>query len=449
MEDLTETEKIGRSLRKINERKIMENDKSLALAAKNEVAIASASAMAVAEIRSSMQLAKMYPRDDNHARVKILDTCRRPGFAPHVCYGKPIGGKVIKGISIRGAEVAANYWCNIKSMSGIVYDDENKRIINVVSMDLETNTSYSSQVVVDKIIERKYLKKGQIKIYERKNSKDEMVYGVTPTGDEFEVKVAAHVSKQIRNNILRIIPEDIKEEMVIVANETMKDKAAEDPQGEIKKIVDAFASLRIMPKDLRSYLGHDVGKCSPTQVAELRVMYKSIKDGEGVWSDYLPQQQQETSKETDQTKTDRVKAEMAEKIKAEKNDSAPTTETKEEVVECGICDIHGDFEGSLNCPECLAEMEKDMKGTEPDPEPTTPEEEKKKRTRRTKIEMKVDRIIHSMVGLTEEAKREIEQGTEIHNNLLSSIDKKNSLLALEMDVLEKVESSIIGYWESN
>lgn len=299
----------------------MESNNELALATKNEVAIASASAMAIAEIRTAMQLAKMYPRDNNQARINILDTCRRPGFAPHLCYGKPIGGRIIPGISIRGAEVAANYWGNIKSMSGIVYDDEKKRIVNIVSMDLQTNTSYSSQVVVDKIIERKYLKKGQIKLYERENSEGKTVYGVTPTTDEFEVKVAAQISKQIRNNILRLIPEDIKEEMVIAANKTMADKAAEDPFGEVKKIVDCFATLRVMPIDLHAFLGHDVGKCSPAQVAELRVMYKSIKDGEAVWSDYLPEVPLAPEKQdNNQTPLERAKDDLTQKVNNHKQE---------------------------------------------------------------------------------------------------------------------------------
>lgn len=309
----------------------MENDKQLALATKNETAIAAATATAIAEIRSCLQLAKMYPRDANESRVKILDTCKRPGFAPHVQYNKPIGNNLIKGISIRGAEVAANNWGNIKSMSGIIFDDAEKRIISVVSMDLETNTSYSSQVIVERVVERNFIKKGQVKLYERTNTKGKPVYGIVPTEDEFQVKVAAQISKQIRNNILRLIPEDIKEEMISTARTTMANLAAKDPQGEIKKIVDAFSTLRVMPNDLKEYLGHDVGKCSPAQIAELRVMYKTIDDGEATWLDYLPVAIDDEGDGTTTEQSSRAKKLKADLAGEEKQPEPPEEGTQEEI----------------------------------------------------------------------------------------------------------------------
>ena len=271
----------------------MNNNKELALATQNELAVASAVAAVTAEIKSCLQLAQMFKRDVDDSRIAILNTCKRPGFAPHVCYVKPIGKTRISGISIRGAEVAANYWKNIKTMVGVIYDDENKRIMNVCGMDLETNTSYSEQFTVEKIIERKFLKQGQEMAYDRLNSYGDKVYGIRPTTDEFDVKVAAQISKKLRNIILRLIPEDIKEEMIEVSNKAMTDQAAKDPKGESKKIADAFSQFNINPSDLKSYLGHDLSKCSPGELAELRTIHKTIKDGQAKWTDYLPVEQPE------------------------------------------------------------------------------------------------------------------------------------------------------------
>lgn len=436
----------------------MNNNKELAAATKNETAVASASAMAIAEIRSCLQLAKMYPRDIDDARINILNTCKRPGFAPHVCYSKPIGKKKIKGISIRGAEVAANNWSNIKSMSGIVYDDDEKRIINVVSMDLQTNTSYSSQVIVDKIVERKSPKQGQIIVYERLNSYGEKVYGVEPTKDEFEVKVAAQVSKQIRNNILRLIPEDIKEEMINTANKTMQNQAAEDPKGEAKKIADAFAELSVTPSDLKNYLGHPLSKASPAQIVELRVIFKTIKDGQSTWNDYLSTEESEDKEpefkpeswENDETPEPEEKkkdtaAPPKEKVKEEtKTTSEPDQkedekEKKQEPKkQANKCDEHGSYVED-ECPDCNAADPGKPETPEENEEKTEPE--KPKRPRKEKlivaIEEQLDEIPPGLI------RREIERHCNIQEKSLDNPKLWTSFkVAILEDITEELEKRI-------
>lgn len=370
----------------------MENDKSLALATQNELAVSTAVAAVTAEIKSCLQIAKMYPRNLMASRIKILETCKRPGFAPSVCYNKPIGGSEKSGISIRGAEVAANNWGNIKTMVSVVYDDDKKRILNIMSMDLETNTSYSKQITVEKIIERNFKKKGQIVVYERENTYGKKVYGIIPTSDEFDVKVAAQTSKQIRNNILRLIPEDIKDEMVKTAKKVMENVAAEDPQGEIKKIVDSFVGLKVMPGDLEEYIGHDVGKCSPNQIAELRVIYKTIKDGEAAWVDYLPiiDIENETDEKTEkQSRIERVKEDLLKKLKG---DTPPEPPKETPNLDKVINGEEYDHKYYSNCPK-HGPYPKDLKECQTcedinsfvDPEkPDLPPEPKNRKTRSDK-----------------------------------------------------------------
>ena len=450
-----------------------EDNKEMALATKNEMAVASASAMAIAEIRSCLQLAKMYPRDIDTARMEILNTCKRPGFAPHVCYLKPVGGKKIKGISIRGAEVAANSWGNIKSMSGIVYDDEHKRIINVVSMDLQTNASYSSQVAIDKIIERKFVKKGQLIIYERLNSKDETVYGIEPTKDEFEIKVAAQVSKQIRNNILRLIPEDIKEEMIAAADETMRNKAASDPKGEVKKISDAFAELRVSPSDLKAYLGHPVSKSSPEEIANLRVIYKSISDGQAKWVDYLesdesgddpdfkpgewendetPGPEEEKKEQALRPAKEKQKPEdkkgakdkKEEPGKEKKTTPEPAEDKKEEEVKeveetaqtGNVCEEHGGYVEE-QCPDCNEPKDEktvDNKATEEKTGPEPPKRPKKDKLIAT-IQEQLEEIPPGLV------RREVEKHCNIQEK---SLDNPTLWQSFKVSILEEITVELEG-----
>ncbi len=53
-----------------------------------------------------------------------------------------------------------------------------------------------------------------------------------------------------------------------------------------KKILDSFSEIGVKPKDLQKYLGHPTDSLSPKELADLRGIYRAIKDGEASWSDY-------------------------------------------------------------------------------------------------------------------------------------------------------------------
>ena len=267
-------------------------DNALEITNKNEVAASAATAAAFGAIQAAFMMAKRYPRSEMGSRNKILDTCRRPGFAEKVIYSKPIGTKKIEDLSIKAAEVAINAWENIKVIQSIIYEDEEKRIVDISAIDLETNTSYATQATIKRVVERTYLKKNVTPLYTRLNSYGETTYGVKPTDDEFETKVSAMVSKHIRNNALRLIPEDIKQDMKDAAQKTMLDEAAKDPKELLKKICEQVHLIGVEPQDIETYLKHPISSCSPTELTELRKIHKSIKDGQQTWSDY-------SSKKTD------------------------------------------------------------------------------------------------------------------------------------------------------
>ncbi len=248
-------------------------------------AVAAAEA-AKARIQAAYIMAIQRPRSYDQSRIKILEACSRPSFAEKVEYSKPVGGgKPIVGPSIRFAELALREWGNISYENQVVYDDDLTRRINVVITDLETNTTFSASIQLNKTVERKNAT-GREVVSERINSYGDKVYIVKATDDEIANKQAALVSKALRNEGLRLIPQDIVEEAIERARETVKRRDKADPDAARKKLADAFASLRIMPADLEKYLGHPLGQTSPAELQDLRSIYQTIKDGEAKWSDY-------------------------------------------------------------------------------------------------------------------------------------------------------------------
>ncbi|MEF2146682.1 MAG: hypothetical protein V3573_14645 [Desulfovibrionaceae bacterium] len=249
-----------------------------------------------ARIQASFIMAMQRPRNYMESRTRILDACKRPEFAQRVEYAKPQGKKqdengrwvnnIIKGPSIRFAELAVREWGNVNTETQIVYEDDYVRRIKVTVIDLETNATFGKEAQIKKTVERKD-KKGREVVSERLNSYGDPVFIVLATDEELANKEAAMVSKIIRNEGLRLIPQDIIDEGIATARKTLGTRDAQDPKAALKNIVDHFASLNIGPKQLELYLGHGLDIISPAELQDLRGIYQAIAAKEASWSDYV------------------------------------------------------------------------------------------------------------------------------------------------------------------
>jgi hypothetical protein len=262
----------------------MEQIQTTALVSRDPAAIAAAES-AKARIQAAYIMAMNKPRNEDEARIKILNACKRPAFAERVEFSKPVGKMKIKGPSIRLAELVLREWENIYSDTQVIYEDDTVRRVRVSIIDLETNAQFSKEVQIRKTVERKKPDGYEI-VGERTNSRGEKVYIVNATDDDLQNKENALISKAIRNEGLRLIPSDIIDEAIDTARETLRKKNSEDPQAAKKKIFDSFYSVGISPKELEKYLKHSVETISPAELEELRGIFTSIKEGSSTWADY-------------------------------------------------------------------------------------------------------------------------------------------------------------------
>ncbi len=239
-----------------------------------------------ARIQAQYLVALSHPRSYDQSRFRVIEACRRPAFADKVEYKKPVGKTTITGPSIRFAELALREWGNIDYANTVIYDDEMNRRINVVITDLETNTTFSSSIQITKTVERKD-NKGRDVISERINSYGEKIYIVKATEDEVLTKQAAMISKALRNEGLRLIPQEIIEEAIDIARLTQQKDVSSNMDEARKKISDAFGGLGIQPKHLEEYLGHPMSMCVPAEITDLRAIFNAIKNGEAKWNDFV------------------------------------------------------------------------------------------------------------------------------------------------------------------
>jgi hypothetical protein len=244
-----------------------------------ETAATSAAAQAQAAVQARYLVALHRPRNYDEVRLGLLKECKRTSFANVALYRKPIG-RGIEGPSIRFAEAAVRCMTNLLVETPTIYDDDQKRIVRVTAMDLESNSTYSRDVTVNKTVERRKLKEGQKAISQRVNSYGDLTYTVAATDDDILNKENALVSKAIRTCVLRLVPGDIIDECVDQIKATMAAGMAQDPDGQRKKIASGFADLNVKVKDIEAYLGCALDEATPQQLTKLQALYVAMRDGE-------------------------------------------------------------------------------------------------------------------------------------------------------------------------
>jgi hypothetical protein len=269
-----------------------------ALAPTNETAITAAATQARAMVEARFALAYARPRNMEDVRIRLLNECKRTGFAETARYKRPAGKKkndqtgkweetFIEGPSIRFVEAALRLMGNVDIQSPTIYDDDNTRIVRVLVCDLETNTTHSRDITIEKSVEKKRLREGQKPIGQRVNSYGDMVYLVVATDSEVVTKQNAEISKSIRTLGQRLLPSDVLEETMAKCIETKLSAVTKDPDAHRKRMLDGFAELGVMPNALKAYLGQEIATCSPKQIDELRDLYLAIKDGMTTWAEVM------------------------------------------------------------------------------------------------------------------------------------------------------------------
>lgn len=289
-----------------------------------ETASALLAAQAEAMVKARFTVALRRTRDWDDVRTKLLKACERPGFAGSATnektwgaawFRKPVG-EGVEGFSIRFAEEAVRCMGNIDVEPTTLYEDDQKRIIRLSVLDLESNVAYHSTIVVEKTVVRRFLKKGEEALRVMVNSRGETTYLMPATDDDMLSKQNNLISKAVRNGVLRLVPGDIQAECRTRILAIRHGEAAKDPDAFRRKVVDGFAKLNVLPSHLKEMLGHDLAQASPAELTDLRELWQAIDEGRTTWAEALQQTKgDEATESTPATKPGL--AGLTEKLKAE------------------------------------------------------------------------------------------------------------------------------------
>lgn len=243
----------------------------LAVVPRDAQAVAVAAA-AMQEVRTGMELARAYPRNEDECRGKVIKQCQRKNFAMKAEYDFRHGRR-IQGPTIDLLEMLARVWGNIHYGHRVLIDTEVDRTIECYAHDLETGTKPVQQVTFKKMQQRK--------------DEDGKTRWVAITDEkELRWKTNSEASTAIRNCLERIIPRDLIEDALDECRKTKLKEAKDDPDAFRRNLIDGFVKLvpSISGQELTDYLGHPIAQLGPEALVAMRGLYQALKDRELTWA---------------------------------------------------------------------------------------------------------------------------------------------------------------------
>lgn len=274
-----------------------------ALVSSGETAVNAASERERALVYARSMMALQKPRNLDLVRQRLMLEAAQPAFAEKAEFARKVGkdhetgeDKIARGASIRFVEAALRALGNVDVGSTLIVDNGKQQVHRIEVLDLETGTGYRRDVIVEKRVERRYLKRGQVALGERVNSYGERVFIVEPSDDELLTRSLALIAKALRTLGEKLIPYALKVEALAKCREIAADTIKRDPDAARKKVLDSFVELGVGVLELEDYLGHAIKQCSPAEIEKLRDVWSSIDEGETTWSDVLTERREERAK---------------------------------------------------------------------------------------------------------------------------------------------------------
>lgn len=227
------------------------------------------------EVQAAMIVAKNFPRDETAALQRILRSCARPALAELAIYEFPRGGQKVSGPSVRLAEAVAQGWGNIDYGVIELEQKPGESVAMSYAWDLETNVRSTKVFTVSHFRE-----------VNDRESGGKIKKLLTDPRDIYEM-VANNGARRMRACILAVIPGDVFDSAEEACEKTLKGGNKKPLADRIRDMVIAFGEQGVTKEMLELRLGMPVESASESQLAGLRKIFTSLKDGVGQREDFF------------------------------------------------------------------------------------------------------------------------------------------------------------------
>lgn len=231
---------------------------------------AGAVARATQEIQAALVIAQRFPRDEVKLLGKILTACKRVELAEVSEYEYNRGGTRITGPTIDLLRAIASRWGNIRH--GWTETERGNGISSVraFAWDMQTNTQ----------AERTF------KVTHKRDTRDGS-YELKDERDIYEL-LANAAARRVRACLEEVIDSDVVIAAVDQCRATLKAGAGnEHLKDRAVKMVAAFQEFAVTQEMIEARLGNKLDAVSENQIASLKRIFKSLRDGVGTREDYF------------------------------------------------------------------------------------------------------------------------------------------------------------------
>jgi hypothetical protein len=219
------------------------------------------SSRAIAEAQGKLVIAKRFPRNEALAYDEAMQACRRMGLAEDAFFSFPRGGQTVSGATVHLARELARVWGNIEYNIRELSRKDGVSEMQAFAWDLQTNTLVTQNFTVR---HWRDTKSGG--------------YLLTDERDIYEL-TANQGSRRLRSCIFAVLPSDLVSAAEAECKKTLAGNNDEPLKERVRKLIAAFGKYGVTAAMIESRLGHSLDAVLPEELAELRSIWNSIKDG--------------------------------------------------------------------------------------------------------------------------------------------------------------------------
>lgn len=231
-------------------------------------------ARVIAEVHAAITVAQQLPRDITRATLGMQRSCAQPSLAEKAFFRYSRGGSQITGPSVQLARELIRCWGNAQyGLTELRRDDAHGQSeMQAWAWDVETNTRNSTTFIVPHV----------------RDTRDGAKI-LTDMRDIYENN-ANMGARRLREMIFAILPGWFTEDAIATCYQTLEQSAGEGEQfaERVQQAVDGFARLGVTVSQIEQKLGAPSAKWSPADLAQLQVIYRSLKRGETTVADEFP-----------------------------------------------------------------------------------------------------------------------------------------------------------------
>jgi hypothetical protein len=228
---------------------------------------------AMAEVRAMVMIAQQFPRSEDRALTHAVEACKRPDLAGRAFYRFPRGKTTVTGPTIYLARELARIWGNFTHGTSELARHADRSEVLAFAWDIELNVRVAHTFINP----------------HRRDKRDEDGGSgsvVLTTGRDIREMNANIGARTERSAILQALPPHYVDAAVARCHQTLREGKDETGrsvplQERIRNMLHAFRELGVTEDDVvRKLDGRPSRKWDEYDIANLGVIFRSIKDGE-------------------------------------------------------------------------------------------------------------------------------------------------------------------------